>query len=166
MSGPRRAAGSGQLAGDCRRARTERRISERDRCPVRPFGAAIGAYRRACTSRRAPTVHPSSRTVALPQFLVEVMVEHFARDSSPASTALVSVMLEARRSAGRTSVRGCGARRSELSLASVMGPPFRDLRDTNATLVAAGGAALWPSDAAWPGIGGRGHPLPAQMTRQ
>jgi hypothetical protein len=43
MSGPRRAAGSGQLAGDRRRGWTERRLCAADHAPLRALRAAIGA---------------------------------------------------------------------------------------------------------------------------
>lgn len=88
----------------------------------------------------APKTAAGTRTVALPQFLVEVMVEHLARYSQPGIDGLVFVMPEGtplrrenfRRRVWYPAVRAVG----------MDGFRFHDLRHTNATLAAASGAPL------------------------
>jgi integrase len=87
-----------------------------------------------------PKTTAGTRTVALPHFICEVMVEHLARWSEPGVDGLVFVMPEGtplRRENFRKRVwlPACRA-------AGVEGVRFHDLRHTNATLAAASGAPL------------------------
>lgn len=87
-----------------------------------------------------PKTSAGSRTVALPQFLVEVMVEHVARFSQSGPEGLVFVMPEG------TPLRRENFRRRvwypAVKSAGMAGFRFHDLRHTNATLAAASGAPL------------------------
>jgi len=80
------------------------------------------------------------RTLVLPQFLVEVMVEHIARYSERGPAGLVFVMPEG------TPLRRANFRSRVWLLATsavgMEGFRFHDLRHTNATLAAASGALL------------------------
>jgi integrase len=87
-----------------------------------------------------PKSSAGTRTVALPTFLVEVLVEHLARFSAPGVDGLVFVTAEGaplRRENFRKRVwlPACRA-------VDVEGLRFHDLRHTNATLAAASGAPL------------------------
>lgn len=87
-----------------------------------------------------PKTSARVRTVALPPFLAEVLVEYVARYSQPGPDGLVFVMLEGtplRREKFRRRV-WCPAVR----VAGVEGLRFHDLRHTNATLAAVSGASL------------------------
>lgn len=88
----------------------------------------------------APKTAAGVRTVALPAFLVEVMVEHVARYSQPGADGLVFVMPEG------TPLRRENFRRRvwypARKAAGMDGFRFHDLRHTNATLAAASGAPL------------------------
>lgn len=87
-----------------------------------------------------PKTSAGVRTVALPPFLVEVMVEHVARYSQPGPDGLVFVMPEGtplRRENFRRRV-WCPA----VAAVGMKGFRFHDLRHTNATLAAESGASL------------------------
>lgn len=87
-----------------------------------------------------PKTAAGVRTVALPQFLVEVMVEHVARYSQTGPDGLVFVMPEG------TPLRRENFRRRvwypAVAAVGMEGFRFHDLRHTNATLAAASGAPL------------------------
>lgn len=87
-----------------------------------------------------PKTAAGVRSVALPQFLVEVMVEHIAGYSRPGPEALVFVMPEG------TPLRRENFRRRvwypAVAAVGMEGFRFHDLRHTNATLAAASGAPL------------------------
>jgi integrase len=87
-----------------------------------------------------PKTAAGVRTVALPQFLVEVIVEHVARFSQPGPEGLVFVMPEG------TPLRRENFRRRvwypAVAAVGMEGFRFHDLRHTNATLAAASGAPL------------------------
>lgn len=88
----------------------------------------------------APKTDAGVRTVALPAFLVEVLVEHIARYSQPGPEGLVFVMPEGtplRRENFRRRVWYPAVRATGLE-----GLRFHDLRHTNATLAAESGASL------------------------
>ncbi|HEV2121928.1 MAG TPA: site-specific integrase, partial [Chloroflexota bacterium] len=88
----------------------------------------------------APKTAAGVRTVALPPFLVEVMVDHVARYGQPGADGLVFVMPEG------TPLRRENFRRRvwypAVRAAGMEGFRFHDLRHTNATLAAASGAPL------------------------
>jgi integrase len=87
-----------------------------------------------------PKTSAGTRTVALPQFICDVMVEHVARWSEPGVDGLVFVMPEGtplRRENFRKRVWLPACRAT-----GVEGVRFHDLRHTNATLAAASGAPL------------------------
>jgi integrase len=87
-----------------------------------------------------PKTSAGTRTVALPQFICDVMVDHLARWSEPGIDGLVFVMSEGsplRRENFRKRV-WLPACRS----VGVEGVYFHDLRHTNATLAASSGAPL------------------------
>ena len=91
-------------------------------------------------SHAAPKTTAGTRTVALPQFLVEVLVDHLGRFSPPGADALVFTTPEGtplrrenfRRRVWYPAVRAVG----------MEGFRFHDLRHTNATLAASSGAPL------------------------
>jgi len=87
-----------------------------------------------------PKTAAGARTVALPQFVCEIMVEHLAQYSEPGLDGPVFTMPEGgplrnRNFRPRVWLRACRA-------AGVEGLRFHDLRHTNATLAAASGAPL------------------------
>lgn len=87
-----------------------------------------------------PKTSAGTRTVALPQFLFEVMIEHVALYSPPGPESLVFVMPEG------TPLRRENFRRRvwypAVKAVGMEGFRFHDLRHTNATLAAASGAPL------------------------
>jgi integrase len=88
----------------------------------------------------APKTSAGVRTITLPQFIVDVLVDHLARWSAPNPDGLVFVMPEGtplRRENFRKRVwlPACGA-------SGLYGLRFHDLRHTGATLAAASGAPL------------------------
>jgi integrase len=87
-----------------------------------------------------PKTSAGTRTVALPEFLVEVVVEHIAHFSQPGPENLVFVMPEG------TPLRRENFRRRvwypAVDAVGMQGFRFHDLRHTNATLAAASGAPL------------------------
>jgi integrase len=87
-----------------------------------------------------PKTSAGARTVALPPFLVEVVVEHVVHYSQPGPDGLVFVTPE------RTPLRRENFRRRvwypAVSAAGMEGLRFHDLRHTNATLAAESGASL------------------------
>ena len=91
-------------------------------------------------SFQAPKTNAGVRTITVPQFIIEFLVDHLARWSVPGPDGLVFVMPEGtplRRENFRKRVwlPACRA-------ADVTGLRFHDLRHTGATLAAASGAPL------------------------
>lgn len=88
----------------------------------------------------SPKTAAGTRTVALPAFLVEVVVEHIAHYTQPGPENLVFVMPEG------TPLRRENFRRRvwypSVEAVGMKGFRFHDLRHTNATLAAASGAPL------------------------
>ena len=87
-----------------------------------------------------PKTSAGTRTVVLPDFIVDIMIEHLAQWSEPGREGLVFVM------AGGTPLRRENFRRRvwlpACEAVGVEGLRFHDLRHTNATLAAASGAPL------------------------
>ena len=87
-----------------------------------------------------PKTSAGTRTVVLPDFIVDVMIEHLAQWSEPGREGLVFAMPEG------TALRRENFRKRvwlpACEAAGVEGLRFHDLRHTNATLAAASGAPL------------------------
>ena len=87
-----------------------------------------------------PKTSAGTRTVVLPDFIVDIMIDHLAQWSEPGREGLVFVMPEG------TALRRENFRKRvwlpACEAANVEGLRFHDLRHTNATLAAASGAPL------------------------
>jgi integrase len=87
-----------------------------------------------------PKTSAGARTVALPQFICDVMIEHLGRWSEPGIDGLVFVMAEG------TPLRRENFRKRvwlpACQSVGIEGVRFHDLRHTNATLAASSGAPL------------------------